>query len=163
MKKIILPLLCACAIGLTGCVTVDSVFGEQDKQISNVELQALQTREFDTSYEIAFASVVSVFQNYGYTIQSADKDTGLVLAKTTTDATLNRLMGYVRNEDTRATAFLEKVSASRIKIRISLVKHVSASGTYGMKGEKEAAITRPEVYQEMFKQLQQAMFLKKNL
>lgn len=71
--------------------------------------------------------------------------------------------GYARNEYQKATAFVEQIAENRVRIRISLVKHVSASGSYGMQGEKEANITRPQIYQDMFKKIQESLFLKKNL
>lgn len=154
---------CAVALSLTGCVTVDSVFGEQDPQISAVELQALQTREFDASLEQCFSAVIGAFQSYGYTIQSADRATGLVIAKTTSDAEIMRLTGVTRTEYQKATAFVEPIAENRMRIRVSIVKHVSATGAYGGGGEKEAMRTTSHIYQDIFGKIEQSLFLKKNL
>ena len=46
----------------------------------SMELQTFQRKEFPTSKEVAFGSVVSILQDLGYIIKSADKDTGLISA-----------------------------------------------------------------------------------
>lgn len=163
MKIKTLILAGALAASLTGCITVDSVFGEQDAQISNVELQALQTREYEATEEQVFSAVIGAFQSYGFVVQSADRSTGLVIAKTTSDAEINHLTGVTRTEYNKATAFVERVSDKRVSIRVSIVKHVSASGAYGGHGEKEAMRTTPKIYQDIFAKIEHSLFLKKNL
>lgn len=162
--KIKTLLFTLCAVGaLSACTTVDGVFGEIDPQISAVELEALQTREYEADYTQAFAATIGAFQSYGYVVQSADRETGLVIAKTTSDAGINYMTGLTRVEYDKATAFLEQVAPGRVKIRVSIVKYVSAKSAYGGGGEKEAMRTRPEVYQNIFGKIDQALFLKKNL
>lgn len=161
LKYLVAPLCAACM--LTGCVTVDSVFGELDPQVSQVQLQALQTREFDASEQQLFSATIGAFQSYGYAIQSADRSTGLVIAKTTSEATLNHFNGLTRVEYDKATAFIEQIGENRMKIRVSIVKHVSAKSAYGGGGEKEAMRTKPEMYQKIFNKIEESLFLKKNL
>ncbi len=160
--KTLLFALCAAGM-LSACTTVDGVFGEIDPQISAVELEALQTREYEADYTQAFAAAIGAFQSYGYVIQSADRETGLLIAKTTSDATLDALTGLTRVEYDKATAFLEQVAQGRVKIRVSIVKYVSAKSAYGGGGEKEAMRTKPDVYRNIFNKIDQALFLKKNL
>jgi PBP1b-binding outer membrane lipoprotein LpoB len=50
-------------------------------KMTPMEIQSLQTRDFESSKDIVFPSVVSVFQDIGYTITSADIATGLVVAE----------------------------------------------------------------------------------
>lgn len=162
MKK-----LCFLALAVpmlfTGCVTVDSVFGEADAPVSAVALQALQTREFNATQDQAFQSVISTFQDYGYVVTSADKATGLIMGKTTSDATISGFTGITRVEYNKASAFIEQLSANKVKIRVSIVKYVSATGAYGGGGEKEVVRTKPQVYQDIFNKIEQSLFLKQNL
>lgn len=160
LKTLLLSFCLAC--GLSGCITVDSVFGEVDPQISSVELEALQTREYEASLNDVFAATVGAFQSYGFSVQSADRTTGLVIAKTTSDATLDSFTGLARVQYDKATAFIEPSSAGHVKIRISIVKYVSASAM-GSSGEKEAVRTKPKVYQDLFSKIEQSLFLRKNL
>lgn len=160
-KKILVGL--AVMASLSGCVTIDSIFGEADAPISSVELQALQTREFEATEEQAFSAVIGTFQDYGYTVNSADRATGLIIAKTTSDAEIMVMTGVTRVEYNKATAFIEKVAQGRVKIRVSIVKYVSAKNAYGGGGEKEVVRTKPEMYKEIFSKIEQSLFLKKNL
>lgn len=160
MKKLCFLAL-AVPMMFTGCVTVDSIFGEADAPVSAVALQALQTREFDATPDQAFQAVISTFQDYGYAVTSADKATGLIMGKTTSDATIN--LGYTRVEYNKASAFIQQISQNRVKIRVSIIKYVSATGSYGAAGEKEVVRTKPQVYQDIFNKIEQSLFLKKNL
>ena len=162
MKKFCFLALAAPML-LVGCVTVDSVFGESDAPLSAVALQALQTREFEATEDEAFRAVISTFQDYGYTISSADKTTGLVLGKTTSDASFSRMSRIVRVEYNKASAFIEKVAQNRVKIRVSIVKYVSARTELGGGGEKEVVRTKPQMYQDIFNKIEQSLFLKKNI
>ena len=119
MKKLCFLAL-AVPMMFTGCVTVDSIFGEADAPVSAVALQALQTREFDATPDQAFQAVISTFQDYGYAVTSADKATGLIMGKTTSDATIN--LGYTRVEYNKASAFIQQISQNRVKIRVSIIK-----------------------------------------
>jgi hypothetical protein len=45
---------------------------------TSLELQSIQMREIDASYKTAFASTLSVFQDKGYVIVTADSATGFI-------------------------------------------------------------------------------------
>ena len=63
---LILGLLTACA--------------EPKPTLTPLQLQSMQTRQFSSSVDRTFASTVSVFQDLGYSITSADKASGLISA-----------------------------------------------------------------------------------
>ncbi|MDB3912686.1 hypothetical protein N9381_13105 [Paracoccaceae bacterium] len=48
--------------------------------LTPLQLQSMQTRQFSSSVNRTFASTVSVFQDLGYSITSADKASGLISA-----------------------------------------------------------------------------------
>src|SRR5438445_196642 len=48
--------------------------------LTPMELQALQSREFQTTKDQVFPSVMSVFQDLGYQIGNADVTTGFITA-----------------------------------------------------------------------------------
>lgn len=52
-------------------------------QLSPLELQSIQSREIEADKDVVFNAVVSVFQDKGYTIESADRETGFITAKGT--------------------------------------------------------------------------------
>ena len=140
---------------LTGCATAPP-------QKTSLQLQAFQAREFETTLKIGFASVMSVFQDLGYTIEGADFDTGFITAHSPTQQTFVPFVGQ-KMTHVNATAFVEPMGKNRTKIRLNYVLVAQTSSGYGMKGQKEIAIEEPEKYQESFEKIQKAIFVRENL
>ena len=140
---------------LTGCATAPP-------PKTSLQLQAFQAREFETTLKIGFASVMSVFQDLGYTIGGADFDTGFITAHSPTKQTFVPFVGQ-KMTHVNATAFVEPMGANRTKIRLNYVLAVQTSSGYGMKGEKEIAIEEPEKYQDSFEKIQKAIFVRENI
>lgn len=128
---------------------------------SALELQSIQSKEFEASKKVAFAAVLSVLQDVGYTVSSANLDTGLITAKSPTKAGFQLFVGQTM-EDVKATAFVEEIVANRAKVRINLVKSKETSSGRGMKGGYEIPIETPEMYQDIFAKVQQGIFVRKN-
>lgn len=164
---IALPLL----LTIGGCADlVDD--GPKKPALTPLQIQSLQQRELETSKAIAFASVVSVFQDLGYTIESADLDTGFItaesLAKTDEDSgALELVLGILADEDdeydvttrqTRATAFVEQFGDDRTNVRLSFVKSKSRSGAGGQLSKKDKQILDSEVYRNAFDRIETAVF-----
>lgn len=126
---------------------------------TSLELQSIQKREFETSYRIAFASALSVFQDKGYIIETADHSTGLMTA------TSHKTSGYIMFigktiEYVKTTAFIEVMPSKKIAIRLSFVKHQETSSNAGMKGGNSVPIEKPVFYQEVFEKIQKAIFVR---
>lgn len=126
-----------------------------------LELQSIQSKEFEANKKVAFAAVLSVFQDVGYTVSSANLDTGLITAKSPTKAGFQLFVGQTM-EDIKATAFVEEIVANRTKVRINLVSSKETSSGSGMKGGYEMPIEAPETYQDIFAKVQQGIFVRKN-
>lgn len=140
---------------LAGCAT------PQPKKTS-IQLQAFQSREFETTQKIAFASVMSVFQDLGFTIGSADFETGFISAKSPTEQSFVPFVGQ-KMSHVNATAFVEPMGEKRSKIRLNYVQTQQTSSGYGMKGEREIPIEEPEKYQDTFEKIQKAIFVRENI
>ena len=126
---------------------------------TSLELQAFQKKSFEASKSVAFASVVSVFQDLGYIIKSADKDTGLIQAASPTKSI--QLFGS-HMSNTEATAFVEQFKPTTSSIRLNFVAVNESSSGYGMKSKSDKPIEDPEVYQNAFSKIQEAIFLRTN-
>jgi len=153
-KNLFLILLLSLVI--TGCETVPK------STKTPLELQAIQSKEFETSKKVAFAATLSVFQDIGYTVNSANLETGLITAKSPTKEDFVLFVGQ-RMKDVKATAFVEEIVPNRTKVRISLVNSSETSSGYGMKGGHEVPEESPEMYQDIFAKVQQAIFVRKNI
>ena len=157
MKKILFAAVACATLLLTGCMTTP-----YQPTKTPMELQAIQTKEFDTDKKTAFTSVLSVLQDLGYIIGSADMETGLITAKSPTSQDFVPFVGQ-RMQDTKVNAFVEQIAKGRAKIRINFIKSVQTYSGYGMKGENEHPIEEGEMYQEVFAKIQQAIFVRSNL
>lgn len=150
----------ACAIAFTtllsGCVAT------QGPTKTSIELQAFQSKEYETSKKIAFAATMSVFQDLGYTIGSADLETGLITAKSPTTQQFVPFVGQ-QMKDVKATAFIEHMGEKRAKIRLNFVNNTQTSSGYGMRGEREQPIEDPAVYQDTFTKIQKAIFVRESI
>lgn len=129
---------------------------------SALELQAIQAKEFETNKKTAFASTLSVFQDLGYVVGNANLDTGLINAKSPTQQSFVPFVGQVM-KDVKATAFVEELVPGRTKIRLNFVNSTQSSSGYGMRGERDQPIEDPQMYQDVFVKVQQAIFIRKNV
>jgi hypothetical protein len=153
MKKI----LSAAIVGVlvTACATTEV------PQLTPLELQALQQREFDASKEIAFAATMSVFQDLGYTVEAGDLDTGLITASSTAESTRDWVWTGSRfTTQTRATAFIEKAGEDRSRVRLNFVTGTETSTAYGSRSQKDNQILEPGAYQSAFEKIETAIFIR---
>lgn len=126
---------------------------------TSLELQSIQKREFDTPYKVAFASVLSVFQDKGYIIDTADSSTGFITAASHKTSGFIAFVGQTI-EYVKATAFIETMSSKKIAIRLNFVNHQDTSSGYGMKGGNSVPMEKPEFYQGIFEKIQKAIFVR---
>lgn len=130
---------------------------QSSKQLSSLELQAFQRKEFATSKDIAFGSVMSVLQDLGYIVSSADKDTGLISAASPTK---NVVFFGSHMQNTSVNAFVESFGPQRTAIRLNFVENQEGSSGYGMTTKSNKPIIDPEVYQSAFEKISEGIFIR---
>jgi hypothetical protein len=140
---------------LSGCAT------KKAPEMTPLQIQALQTRDFEEGKGIVFPSVISVFQDLGYTIKNADKDTGLIMAESVakSDST-SRLFGVSSVSQTSATAFIEEIGRIT-KVRLNFVTVNNKSYGYGQTDREDTAILDGETYRNAFERIENAVFVRK--
>lgn len=156
-KLLIIAISAFLGAGLVGCAS-NLVKGPER---TTLELQQLQTREYDTTVKLAVSAVMSVFQDCGYVVSTADLETGLVVAKSPSTQRMVAFNGRFTNYE-KATALVEQVAKNRVRIRVSVLQYERITGA-GMTGEEEIPRTDAEVYQNIFAKIQKAIFLKENM
>ena len=130
-------------------------------QLTPLELQALQQREFDASKEIAFAATMSVFQDLGYTVEAGDLATGLITASSTAESTRDWVWTGSRfTTQTRATAFIEAVGEESSRVRLNFVTGTETSTAYGSRSQQDNPIREPGAYQSAFEKIETAIFVR---
>ena len=155
MKKNLLAILLLSLV-ITGCETIPQ------STKTPLELQSIQSKEFETTKKIAFAATLSVLQDLGYIVDSASFETGLITAKSPTK---NKFVPFVGQQMTlvKTTAFIEEINVGRTKVRVNFVNSVSTSSGYGMKTENETPLETPDTYQDFYTKVQQGIFIRKNI
>ena len=150
------------AVVAASLVVSPAVAGKKG-EMTPLAIQALQSKEFETTPRVLFRSVVSVFQDLGYTIDTADFDSGLVTA---TSATKNKtnfwnaLGGVSASGNTRATATVEELANGRSSVRLNFVSTKSSSGAWGQSHRSDKPILDAKVYQIAFEKIDEALFVR---
>lgn len=135
----------------------------KDKQPSGLELQQLQTKEYENPYDTVFPAVVTVLQDAGYRISGADKQSGLITGTASTKSHMNWMpfIGFGRSKKTPVvSAFVEPRGAKMSRVRLSFVMAKTKNMAYGMQTSDEEPITDAVVYQEAFEKLGKEIFVR---
>jgi hypothetical protein len=150
---------------LTGCTPPGPV-------LTPLEIQSLQTREYEHDKAVVFASTMSVFQDLGHIVNSADLGTGLITTESpaTSDratfparlAILPELMVWsdvTSVMQTKATAFIEQIG-NRSRVRLNFVITRQDSSVHGQTSRRDTPILDAAVYQSAFERIENAIFVR---
>ena len=153
MKTIRIALF-ALSLVLAGCVPPPV------HVLTPLEIQSLQSREYEQHKDIVFPSVISVFQDLGYIIRSADKDTGLITAESAANSDPNSMIwGVTDVTQTTATAFIERIG-KMTKVRLNFVVSSKKSFSYGQSDRQDTPIMDAKTYQNAFERIENAVFIR---
>ena len=141
---------------LVGCETTKPTVN-----LTPLEIQSMQSRSYDHPKDVVFPSVMSVFQDLGYSINSADMATGLITAESTaaSDKAMKFWLGITKVSQTKANAFIEEISG-QTKVRINFVITNKKSDWYGQTDREDNQVLTPEPYQNAFEKIENAVFIR---
>lgn len=139
------------AIVLGGCMATAP-------ERTSLEIQAFQMQEFETTKQISFNSTVSVFQDLGYIIEAASFETGIITAASPVESSV--MLFTMAQTNTRATAFVEQRRPDVTTVRLNFVETQRRSGGYGQQSGRDTPIHDPEVYQNAFSRISDAIFIR---
>lgn len=132
--------------------------------LTPMQLQAMQQKEFEAAKSVVFSSVMDVFQDLGYSVGSADMNTGFITAES---ATVNKtsvwdaLAEQAGSGNTRATAFIEQMPSGTTRVRLNFVSTKSISGSWGRNTRQDLPIQEPAIYQRAFEKVDEALFVRR--
>lgn len=142
------------------------VSAKKQPELTGLELQQIQSRDFDVSKDITFPAVMSVLQDAGYRINSADKDTGLITGQgsTASKMTYNWFWGIGNKKRSPVvSAYIEPRGPNMSRIRLSFVMAVTKGGIYGTRSADEEPIVDPAAYTDAFEKISQAVFIRQSI
>ncbi|MFT6791166.1 MAG: hypothetical protein ACJA04_000366 [Cellvibrionaceae bacterium] len=138
--------------------------------LTPLEIQNMQTRDYEYRKDIVFPSVMSVFQDLGYTVASADNDTGFITAESASSSTSNSFLlemakvsktkdTVLTTSQTKATAFIEEVG-SITKVRLNFVNTMKKSYAHGQSDQQDTPVLNATIYQNAFERIESAIFVR---
>jgi hypothetical protein len=159
----------------------------QSGERSPVELQALQTREFEGSKAEAVSAILAVFQDEGFRVDKAELDVGLLTATMPEKRRWVQIelpafgdfnqwkFRYVEEKPNPSLSkagvtsvsvrtvnvLVSEASPGRSKVRLTII--LDTKLLWQLTGPYKGIDMDPEQYQRMFSKIQQALFLKKNI
>ena len=141
---------------LAGCETTKPTVN-----LTPLEIQSMQSRSYDHPKDVVFPSVMSVFQDLGYSINSADMATGLITAESTaaSDKAMKFWLGIAEVTQTTADAFIEEING-KTKVRINFINMVKQSSSWGQDDRQDKQILDPAPYQNAFEKVENAIFVR---
>lgn len=149
------------AIGLAACADVD----KSEPTLTSLDIQAIQKRDYEVTSRIAFASVLSVFQDLGYIIDDADRETGFITAHSPSEdatALIDLLLedGDVSvTRQTKTTAVIEALTEDRTSIRLNFVVGKTESSQRSS-ATRDKPILDAETYRNAFDKIEDAIFIR---
>lgn len=138
---------------------------KKQPQISGLELQQIQSRDYEVGKDVSFPAVMTVLQDSGYRIAEADKDTGLITATASTKSvtTYNIFWGLGKKKRTPVvSAFIEDRGRGS-RVRLNFVLSTSKSRIYGVGSADEEPIADPAVYRDAFEKIEKEIFVRQAL
>lgn len=141
---------------LTGCMATT-----KKATMTPLQIQSLQSREYDAKKEVVFPSVISVFQDIGYTISNADIQTGLISAESSSksDFASKFWLGITKVSQTKATAFIEQIG-NKTKARLNFVEIKKSSSGWGQTDREDTPLLDAKLYENAFEKISNAIFVR---
>lgn len=156
-QRIIYKVTLAFAIPLifvTGCTHV-----QPQVEMTSAQIRSLQQREFNTTKQIAFSSVVTVFQDQGYIVNSAEINTGFISAMSSSNSRVD-WTGNMYTSVTKVTAFIEECPG-RVTIRLNFMEATDIQiPNLGQTMIKDNPVYNKEIYDRVFEQISDLIFIK---
>ena len=131
-------------------------------KLTSLQLKSLQEREFECDKETVFASTVSVLQDLGYLIKTADREGGLITAKSPLEVSRNYLTFNKTSKRTGVTAFVDKFP-NKTTVRLNFVVNDVSTHWFSRDTTEETVILDPSVYNEIFDKISESIFLRKGM
>ena len=154
---------CIKSLCIALCLLVTGCAMKKAPELTPLQIQALQTRDYSATKAVVFPSVISVFQDLGYTIKNADKETGIIMAEgaAKSDSTSRIWLGVSSVSQTSATAFVEEIGKIT-KVRLNFVTVNNKSFGYGQTDREDTPILDAATYQNAFERIENAIFVRKS-
>ncbi|MHA0320334.1 hypothetical protein ACXY7D_18800 [Sphingomonas melonis] len=155
MKKI------GIAFAAIAVVSATAADAKKKPELTSMEIQALQSHEYETTKEVLFASVVSVFQDLGYQLANADMGSGFITASSPMKNKTSFWDAMAKQEgsgNTKVTAFVEQMPGGSARVRLNFVNTKTTSGMWGRGSSEDKPVLDPQTYKIAWDKIDEAVF-----
>jgi len=135
-----------CFLALTflfSCVTVVPV-------LTPSQIKIMTTKQYETSKDMVFKSVISLLQSEGYLVENASNETGLINSYKRIE--VSRKL----SRKSKATFYIEEFNSALTQVKITFYEGtvtIKNDGYSKRAEEKESMLTTPEIYNSWFNNL----------
>ena len=127
-----------------------------------MELQSIQSKEFEATKDNLFSAVMTVTQDLGYQVESADLQTGFITAASATEnktGFFEVMAGMSSSGNTRMTAYIQQMPNKMSKVRLNFLNSKNSSSAYGRSSSKDKPVLDPAVYNNAWEKIDEAIFV----
>ena len=156
MKTYLISLVSVALLVSAGCNTAPT------SPQTSLDLQAIQAKDFTTTKQGAFDATLSVLQDAGYVIVSADFTSGFITGKAPTQSKMDMWWGAMNNGG-KVTATVSARGENTCRIRLNFVSYAQRKSAWNPAQDviNETPITDPELYRRVFTRIEEALFIAK--
>lgn len=149
------------ALSMLICVP-NVAFAKKPPEMTPLQLQALQSKEFETTKDKLFDAVMTVVQDIGYQVQSADLQTGFITAMSATEQKTNifeAFGGGSSTANTRMTAFVQNLPNGMARVRLNFLVSKTSQSMYGQSNQKDKPVLDAAIYNNAWDKIDEALFV----
>ena len=154
------------AVAVSLALGAPPTFAKDKKaEMTPLQLQSMQTKEFESNKEIVFASVMTVLQDAGYRIENADLATGIITGMGSSKGKMvySLWSGFGKSKKTPiVSSYIEQIGPVT-RVRLNFVMAKVKSSLYGSQPQDEEPVLEAEVYQDAFSKIDQALFIRQSM
>lgn len=150
---------------LSALVATSSASARKREEISGLALQQIQARDYEAPKSLSFPAVMTVLQDAGYRIATADRDTGLITGAASTNSKMHYSLfgGFGRSKKTPMVSVFVEDRGPGSRVRLNFVLAKTKSSIYGMSSSDEEPITDTVIYQDAFEKIEKEIFVRQSL
>ena len=135
----------------------------KEAPLTGLALQQIQARDFETTTDVLFPSVMTVLQDSGYRISEADKNTGFItgVGSQESKTTYNIFWGFGKKKLVpMVSVFVEQRGPGVARARLNFVMSKAKSRKVYT---DETPITDPAVYKDAFERIEKELFIRQSM
>lgn len=147
------------AMALAASLIAFPAAAQRDRQpeVSAESLKAMQTQEFDATVDRTFGAVISALANDNFTVDSANKDAGLITATENTKSKMSGLGMATRQNTIKLSVVITSLSDARSRVRISAIDNYVYTYHGKRYRDENTPVSTASVYDGIFSSIKSAL------